>query len=187
MGHIGARNGPHWGPTWARRPAMGPTGATPWAQRAHPGAGSPHSPPMGPEGPAVPHQPSPTGGRCGVPRDEHQRRHRPPPDSVHSCFQLEEAAGRKEAPHPNVQNQGSTWCGVDRPTPWWWLKANLGTLTLKNAEAAKSWRPHSPGGVTQFDALNQSPASGFTPSHWRVHSRTAALAHVHGKGLFYKK
>ena len=59
-----------------------------------------------------------------------------------------------------MQNQGSTWCGVDRPTPWWWLKANLSTLTLKNAEAAKSWRPHSPGGVTQIDALNQSPASG---------------------------
>ena len=95
-----------------------------------------------------------------MPRDEHHRRHRPPPDSVHSCFQLEEAAGRKEVPHPNVQNQGSTWCGVDRPTSWWWLKANLGTLTLKNAEAAKSWRPHSPGGVTQIDALNQSPASG---------------------------
>ena len=77
-----------------------------------------------------------------------------------------------------MQNQGSTWCGVDRPTPWWWLKANLSTLTLKNAEAAKSWRPHSPGGVTQIDTLNQSPASGnINPDD--TGGSTPELRHLH--------
>ena len=63
---------------------------------------------------------------------------------IQDAFQLEEAAGWKEAPHPNVQNQGSTWCGVDRPTPWWWLKANLSTLTLKNMTRHKKLVAGSP-------------------------------------------